>query len=66
MHVTNPRLIESIEAGPGDSSWRHRLLHAGDHPWYYDFTADMQLDIDMDGVTDSVTGTTLYEKMILR
>lgn len=66
MHVTNPRLIESLDMSAKQSSWRHRMLHAGDHPWYYDFTADMELTIDVGGVTDTVTGTTLYEKMMLR
>ena len=42
------------------------LLHAGEHPWYYDFTADMELDIHLAGVDDTVTGQTLYEKMMLR
>lgn len=66
MSVSNPRLIESLDMGDGGASWRHRLLHAGEHPWYYDFTADMELDIHVAGVDDTVTGETLYEKMILR
>lgn len=66
MHVTNPRLIESLDMAPKHVQWRHRLLHPHDHPWYYDFTADMTLEIDLGGVSDTVTGTTLYEKMMLR
>lgn len=66
MHVTNPKLIESLDMGDRDASWRHRLLHAGEHPWYYDFTADMELTIDVAGVKDQITGSTLYEKMMLR
>jgi hypothetical protein len=66
MSVTNPRLIESLDMGDQHASWRHRLLHAGEHPWYYDFTADMELDIRVGGVNDTVRGQTLYEKMMLR
>lgn len=66
MQVTNPRLIESLDMSARGTSWLHGLLHAHDHPWYYDFTADMTLTIDVGGVRDQVTGTTLYEKMMLR
>ena len=66
MSVSNPRIIESLDVSGKDSSWRHRLLHPGEHPWYYDFTADMELDIHVGGVDDTVSGQTLYEKMFLR
>lgn len=63
--ATNPRLIESLDM----SSHRSPLgavLHAGEHPMYYDFNADLDLDIALDTLTDHVTGRTLYEKMMFR
>ena len=65
LTVTNPQLIESL-----DMSVPHhglsRLAHAGEHPMYYDFNADADLDIALDDLTDHVTGRTLYEKMMFR
>ncbi|OJX67964.1 MAG: hypothetical protein BGO95_06320 [Micrococcales bacterium 73-13] len=61
---TNPKLIESLDM----SVPRHgvsKLLHALEKPVYYDFNADFELTIDLDGLRDHVTGTTLYENMIL-
>jgi hypothetical protein len=63
--ATNPRLIEALDMAP------HRnpisaVLHAGEHPEYYDFTADLDLDIHLGGLEDHVTGKTLYEKMMFR
>lgn len=43
-----------------------RVLHAGQHPMYYDFNADLELDIRLDDLTDHVSGRTLYERMMLR
>ncbi|TQK20736.1 hypothetical protein FBY40_3279 [Microbacterium sp. SLBN-154] len=65
MTVTNPTLIESLDMKVP----RHgvgALLHAGEHPMYYDFNADVDLDIRLDDLTDHVTGRTLYEKMMFR
>jgi hypothetical protein len=65
MTVTNPTLIESLDM----SAPRHglsALLHAGAHPMYYDFNADLDLTIDLVDLKDHVTGRTLYEKMMFR
>ena len=65
MTATDPKLIESLDM----STPRHgvaRLLHASEHPMYYDFNADLELDIALDDLTDKVTGRTLYEKMMFR
>ncbi len=65
MTASNPELIESLEM-----STRRRglsaLTHVGDHPMYYDFNADFELDIALDDLTDRVVGRTLYEKMMFR
>ncbi|MFF2050999.1 hypothetical protein ACFVU2_05300 [Leifsonia sp. NPDC058194] len=65
MTATNPALIESIDM----RTPRHGLakaLHAGEHPMYYDFNADLELDIALDDLSDHVAGRTLYEKMMFR
>ena len=63
LTATNPVLIESLDMTPP----RHglsRVLHAAEHPMYYDFNADLELVIDLDDLKDRVTGRTLYEKMM--
>lgn len=65
LNVTNPELIESIDMGE-DRRGLEKLLRAAEHPMYYDFNADIELTIDLDGVQDRVTGRTLYEKMMFR
>ena len=64
QRATNPKLIESLDMASAHPSRAEHLLHHGAHPWYYDFTADMELSIDLAGVKDTVQGQTLYEKMI--
>ena len=66
MHITNPTLIEALDRAPDGPKWRHPIANFVDHPMYYDFNADMTLDVDVKGVKASVTGRTLYEKMIFR
>ena len=39
---------------------------ATEHPMYYDFNADLELSIDFDGIQETVTGRTLFEKMMFR
>lgn len=63
--ATNPKLIESLDMATHRSGLS-AVLHAGEHPMYYDFNADLDLDIALDTVADHVTGRTLYEKMMFR
>lgn len=65
MTVTNPELIESLDMSTHPRGLQ-RVLHAGEHPMYYDFNADLELDIELDDLTDHVRGRTLYEKMMFR
>jgi hypothetical protein len=63
--ITNPKLIEALDMrvprhGLGE------LLHAGEHPAYYDFNADADLVIELDTVKDHVQGKALFEKMMFR
>lgn len=63
--ATNPELIEAIDMGV-ERHGLQKLIHANEHPMYYDFNADMELTIDLDDLKDHVTGRTLYEKMMFR
>lgn len=63
--ATNPQLIESIDM----AEERHgidKLIHAFEHPMYYDFNADLELSIELDDLKDHAVGHTLYEKMMFR
>lgn len=65
MTATNPVLIESLDLAVP----RHglaRLVHSHEHPMYYDFNADFDLEIQLEDLTDHVQGRTLYEKMMFR
>ena len=63
--ATNPTLIEALDMAEGRRGISS-LLHAGEHPMYYDFNADLELTIELDDLHDHVTGRTLYEKMMFR
>ena len=63
--ASNPKLIEALDMAE-DRHGLAKLLHAGEHPMYYDFNADLELTIDLDDLKDHVTGRTLYEKMMFR
>jgi hypothetical protein len=65
MTVTEPKLIESLDMSTHPRGLQ-RVLHVGEHPMYYDFNADLELDIKLDDLTDHVSGRTLYEKMMFR
>ncbi|MEI6363962.1 MAG: hypothetical protein WCP95_17740 [Actinomycetes bacterium] len=64
FHITNPEMIEALDMTPDEPSWRKALTHLTQHPMYYDFNADIALDVDVAGVKASVTGRALYEKMM--
>jgi predicted secreted hydrolase len=66
MHVTNPVMIEALEMTPDMPAWRKPLVNLFEHPMYYDFNADMELTVDVDGIHAHVSGRTLYEKMMFR
>lgn len=63
--ATNPKLIEAIDMGE-ERHGIQKLIHAGEHPMYYDFNADLELTIDLEDLKDHAVGRTLYEKMMFR
>lgn len=66
MHVTEPKMIESLDMEQEGDTPVKTLLHAFSHPMYYDFNADVELVVDLPGVTETVNGRTLFEKMMFR
>lgn len=66
LEVANPALIEALDMRDGQPGRRQPLVHLLEHPMYYDFTADATLTVDLKGIKETVTGHTLYEKMMFR
>ena len=66
FHITNPEVIEALDERPDQPAWRKALSDLTKHAMYYDFNANIALDVDIAGVKASVTGRTLYEKMMFR
>ena len=66
FHITNPEMIEALDMTEDEPAWRRALTHLTKHAMYYDFNADITLDVDVAGVKASVTGRALYEKMMFR
>ena len=63
LTVRDPKLIESLDMRVEHKGFA-KVLHAGDHPMYYDFNADAVLEIDLPHLKDRVEGRTLFEKMM--
>ena len=65
LRVSNVEMIEAL-----DMSRPHhglsQVLHTRDHPMYYDFNADAELTVKLHGIDETVTGRTLFEKMMFR
>jgi hypothetical protein len=59
-------MIEALDMRGDEPAWRRALTDLSRHAMYYDFNADIALDVDVAGVKASVTGRTLYEKMMFR
>lgn len=66
MVVTGVELIEALDMPRSRHGWGDAVLHAFDHPMYYDFNADMELTVKFDGIDETVRGRTLFEKMMFR
>ena len=58
-------MIEALDMARPRHGLSH-LLHMSDHPVYYDFNADAELTVKLHGLDETVTGRTLFEKMMFR
>jgi predicted secreted hydrolase len=66
LTITEPRLIESIDMTEDMPGWKRPLVHAFANPYYYDFDADLELEVDLGGVKATEHGRTVFEKMMFR
>ncbi len=66
LHVSGVEMIEALDMARPHHGFAQALLHSRDHPMYYDFNADMELKIQLRGIDETVTGRTLFEKMMFR
>jgi len=66
MHVSGVEMIEALDMARPHHGIAHAALHMFDHPMYYDFNADMVLRVQLDGIDETVSGRTLFEKMMFR
>ncbi|MCC7076882.1 MAG: hypothetical protein IT198_07125 [Acidimicrobiia bacterium] len=66
MQVRNVEMIEALDMSRPHHGFTHNALHMFEHPMYYDFNADMELHVDLDGIHETVRGRTLFEKMMFR
>lgn len=66
LAITNPKMIESIDILEDLPRWERPLVHLFVQPYYYDFNADLALEVDLKGVKASESGRALYELMMLR
>ena len=64
MAIRNPKLLEAID-GLGDTPARQSaLIQLITSPYYYDFEADLELDVDLKGVKAHEQGRVIYEQML--
>lgn len=64
LRISKPELIEALDMTEDMSAWRRTVAHLFGKPMYYDFEADIDLDVDMAGVAARESGRVLYEKMM--
>jgi hypothetical protein len=66
LTVTDVKLIEVLDQTADMPTWKRRLVHVFRNPLYYDFDAHAELRVDLRDRHETVTGRTLFEKMMFR
>lgn len=66
LTLREPVLIEAASLLFTLSPWLRPLARLLANPYYFRFSATLHLDIELDGLHDSVRGPALYEIMLLR
>ena len=65
--ISNPKLIEVLKMDDADEpDWARALKHLVANPLYYDFDADLSLTVNIAGQDETVSGTTIFERMMFR
>lgn len=66
VHIAlrNPRLLESIDSLEDVPRWARPIVHLIMNPYYYDFEAELNLEVDIKGVKAEERGKAIYEQML--
>ncbi|MBN1288547.1 MAG: hypothetical protein JXA49_02795 [Actinobacteria bacterium] len=62
--IRNPKLIESLDMLKDVKWFLKPLVHVVTDPYYYDFDAEMELEVDIKGIKASERGRVIYEQML--
>ncbi|MEZ0395317.1 MAG: lipocalin-like domain-containing protein [Anaerolineales bacterium] len=65
LALREPRLIEAASLLLALPAWLRGLARLVANPYYFRFDARLRLEIELDGLQDSLTGPALYEMMLL-
>lgn len=66
LAIRNPKLIEVLDMTDDIPKWQRPLVHLFANPLYYDFDAELELDVDLAGVRAKESGRVIFEKMMFR
>jgi len=64
MSIRNPRMIEALDGLSDVSAVLRPLVHVITNPYYYDFDAELELQVDLEGVKAKEKGRVIYEQML--
>lgn len=64
IKIRNPKLIESLDMLEDIKWFIKPLVHVVMNPYYYDFDAEMEIEIDFKGIKSSESGRVIYEQML--
>jgi hypothetical protein len=64
--LRRPQVIEAASLLGFLPGWQQRLARLFANPYYFRFSADLELTVDLNGVHAVENGAALYELMILR
>jgi len=66
LAIRDPKLIETIDVIEDLPRWQQGLIHLVANPLYYDFDADVTLDVEYGNIKTTEKGMALFEIMMLR
>lgn len=66
LRLRQPKLIEAVSLLITFPAWQRPVLRLFANPYYFRFNAQLDLNIEMEGLKDSQSGPALYEIMILQ
>ena len=64
MTIRNPKMIEALDNLSDIPAVLRPLVHLVTNPYYYDFEADIELEVDLKGVKVKEKGRAIYEQML--